>query len=81
MPKLKQRRFALESKEIFVPLAHRIGMNKIKMEMEDIIFSILEPTQYKKIKKLVKSSQKDRNNYILSFVFLFVFSVAAWFIL
>ena len=68
LPKLKQRRFALESKEIFVPLAHRIGMNKIKMEMEDIIFSILEPNQYKKIKKLVKSSQKDRNKYISNFI-------------
>ena len=68
LPKLKQRRFALESKEIFVPLAHRIGMNKIKMEMEDIIFSILEPNQYKKIKKLVKSSKKDRNNYISNFI-------------
>ena len=68
LPKIKQRRFALESKEIFVPLAHRIGMNKIKMEMEDIIFSILEPTQHKKIKKLVKSSQKDRNTFIATFI-------------
>ena len=68
LPKMKQRRFAIESKEIFVPLAHRIGMNKIKMEMEDIIFSILELSQFTKIKKLVKSSQKDRTKYISSFI-------------
>ena len=68
LPKIKQRRFAIESKEIFIPLAHRIGMNKIKMEMEDIIFSILEPSQFKKIKKLVKSSQRDRTKYISSFI-------------
>ena len=68
LPKIKQRRFAIESKEIFVPLAHRIGMNKIKMEMEDIIFSILEPSQFNKIKKLVKSSQKDRIKYISLFI-------------
>ena len=68
LPRIKQRRFALESKEIFAPLAHRIGMNKVKMEMEDIIFSILESTQYKKINKLVKSSQSERNKYITSFI-------------
>ena len=68
LSKIKQRRLALESKEIFAPLAHRIGMNNIKMEMEDIIFSILEPNSHKKIKKLVKSNKKDRENYITSFI-------------
>ena len=68
LPIIKQRRFAMESKEIFAPLAHRIGMNKVKMEMEDIIFSVLDSGNHKVIKKLVKSSQKERNNYINSFV-------------
>ena len=43
-------------------------MNNIKMEMEDIIFSILEPSNYKKIKNLVKSSERERINYISSFI-------------
>ena len=68
LSKIKQRRFALESKEIFAPLAHRIGMNTIKMEMEDIIFSILDSSNYKKINSLVKSSERDRKNYITSFI-------------
>ncbi len=68
LSKIKQRRLALESKEIFSPLAHRIGMNNIKMEMEDIIFSILEPSNYKKIKNLIKSNKKDRTNYINDFI-------------
>ena len=68
LTKIKQRRLALESKEIFAPLAHRIGMNNIKMEMEDIIFSILEPANYKSIKNLVKANEKDRKNYINSFI-------------
>ena len=65
---IKQRRFAIETKEIFSPLAHRIGMNKVKMEMEDIIFSVLDSNNHKHIKKLVKSSQKERTNYIQSFI-------------
>ena len=65
---IKQRRFAVETKEIFSPLAHRIGMNKLKMEMEDIIFSVLDSNNHKHIKKLVKSSQKERTNYIQSFI-------------
>ena len=44
-------------------------MNNIKMEMEDIIFSILEPSNYKKIKNLIKSNKKDRTNYINDFIF------------
>ena len=65
---IKQRRLALESKEIFAPLAHRIGMNNVKMEMEDIIFSILERPNYKNIKNLVKANEKERKNYIDSFI-------------
>ena len=68
LTKIKQRRLALESKEIFAPLAHRIGMNNIKMEMEDIIFSVLEPSNYKKIKNLVKANEKERKNYINTFI-------------
>ena len=68
LTKLKQRRLALESKEIFAPLAHRIGMNNVKMEMEDIIFSILERPNYKSIKNLVKANEKERKNYIESFI-------------
>ena len=68
LTKIKQRRLALESKEIFAPLAHRIGMNNVKMEMEDIIFSILERPSYKSIKNLVKANEKERKNYIDSFI-------------
>ena len=68
LSKIKQRRLAIESKEIFSPLAHRIGMNNVKMEMEDIIFSILEPSNHKKIKSLVKSNRKDRDKYINNFI-------------
>jgi GTP pyrophosphokinase len=65
---IKQRRVAKESKDIFVPLAHRLGMNNVKLEMEDIIFQILEPKMHKEIKKKIKDSKKKREHYINKFI-------------
>ena len=69
LPLLKQRRVAKESKDIFVPLAHRLGMNNVKSEMEDIIFQTLEPKTHKDIKKKIKDSKRKRENYINKFIY------------
>ena len=69
LPLLKQRRVAKESKDIFVPLAHRLGMNNVKSEMEDIIFQTLEPKTHKNIKKKIKDSKRKRENYINKFIY------------
>ena len=47
----KQRRIALETLEIYVPLAERIGVHKIKGELEDLAFSILNPEARESINK------------------------------
>ena len=47
----KQNRIALETKEIFTPLAHRLGMNNVKIKMEDLVLKILEPKKYNSIKR------------------------------
>tara|TARA_Y100000588_G_scaffold99192_1_gene107761 strand:+ start:6766 stop:8970 length:2205 start_codon:yes stop_codon:yes gene_type:complete len=65
---IKQRRVAQESRDIFVPLAHRLGMNNIKTEMEDIILNTLEPKAYKDLKKKISASKKKRNAYIDKFI-------------
>ena len=65
---IKQRRVAEESRDIFVPLAHRLGMNNVKTEMEDIILRTLEPQIFSKLKKKVKDSKKKREKYILEFI-------------
>ena len=65
---IKQRRVAKESKDIFVPLAHRLGMNNVKSEMEDIIFQTLEPKIHKQIKKKIKDSERKREQYINKFI-------------
>ena len=68
LPIIKQTRVTKESRDIFVPLAHRLGMNNVKSEMEDIIFQTLEPKIHKKIKKQIKDSKRKRENYINKFI-------------
>ena len=68
LPLIKQRRIAKESRDIFVPLAHRLGMNNIKVEMEDIVLKIIEPKVYKDLKKKVSASKKRRKIYIDKFI-------------
>ena len=68
LPKDKQQRIALETLELYAPLAHRLGMNKIKMEFEDLCFSILNSNSYKKIVSEVNSTKKQRQKYIDEFI-------------
>ena len=68
LPKDKQKRIALETLELYAPLAHRLGMNKIKMEYEDLCFKILNSNSYKKIVSDVNSTKKQRQKYIDRFI-------------
>ena len=55
--------------EIYLHLAHRLGMNNVKSEMDDIIFQTLEPKTHKEIKKKVRDSKRKRENYISKFIY------------
>ncbi len=57
---VKQQRISKETMEIYAPLAHRLGMNLIKAELEDTSFKYLEPDTYKKISKLIADTKKNR---------------------
>ncbi len=67
LKKMKQRRIALETKEIYAPLAHRLGMYKLRAELEDLILKTLDYDAYKFLKKRVRESKASRENYIKSF--------------
>ena len=69
LPLMKRTRVAKESRDIFAPLAHRLGMNNVKSEMDDIIFQTLEPKTHKEIKKKVRDSKRKRENYISKFIY------------
>ena len=53
-------RKARETLDIYAPLAHRLGMNAIKWELEDLSFSALEPKKYEEIARLVAQRQSER---------------------
>ena len=60
----KQRRIALETKEIFAPLANRLGIWRVKWELEDLSFKYLEPKDYRDIQSLVSEKRIDRETRI-----------------
>ena len=67
LPLIKQRRIAIETRDVFAPLAHRLGMYKLKMELEDLVFKIIEPVVYKNLEKKIRASRKQREKYIEKF--------------
>ena len=60
----KQIRIARDTLEIYAPLAHRLGMNAIKWELEDLSFSVIEPKIYSEIVKLVAERAPLRDQYL-----------------
>lgn len=54
LPPKRQHKIALESLEVFAPLADRLGMGKLRVQFEEISFSYLQPKEYAKLQKLIK---------------------------
>lgn len=60
IPAEKQLRIARETLEIYVPVAHRLGMGRIRKELEDLAFPYVYPEEYKKVRELLtKSTEKS----------------------
>jgi GTP diphosphokinase / guanosine-3',5'-bis(diphosphate) 3'-diphosphatase len=60
----KQQRIALETREIFAPLANRLGIGNIKWELEDLAFKYLEPEAYQATRQHVAERRTDREAQI-----------------
>jgi GTP pyrophosphokinase len=56
----KQKRISLETMEIFAPLANRLGIGRIKWELEDLCFKYLDPEGYRQVQSLVAEKRGDR---------------------
>jgi GTP pyrophosphokinase len=64
LPVHKQEQKASETLELYAPLAHRLGMNTIKWELEDLAFATLYPKRYEEIVRLVSERQPSRDTYL-----------------
>lgn len=64
----KQLKIASETKFLYAPLAHRLGLYSIKSELEDLAFKYTEKEVYQQIETALKSTQDVRNRFIRRFV-------------
>ena len=64
VPKHKQKRIALESIEIFAPLADRLGMWEVKAELEDLAFPFIYPEEYIWLVDQIKERRKEGETYL-----------------
>ena len=64
LPVKKRHAIAQETLEIYAPLAHRLGIWKVKWQLEDLAFRYLEPRQYHQVARLVEGKRAERESFI-----------------
>src|SRR5947208_13159103 len=63
-PSWKQRRRAQETRGIYAPLAHRLGIQEIRWQLEDLCFAVLYPKRYAEIEQMVATRAPERDIYL-----------------
>jgi GTP diphosphokinase / guanosine-3',5'-bis(diphosphate) 3'-diphosphatase len=64
MPPDKQQRIAQETLDIYAPLAHRLGMQEMKQQLEDLAFAAMHPKRFAELDHLVSSRTPERDLYL-----------------
>ena len=64
LPERKQRDKALETMEIYAPIAHRLGMSRIKWELEDLSLKVLDPIGYNEIVEGLKAQSEQHEEFL-----------------
>ena len=60
----KQREKALETMEVYTPIAHRLGMQRVKWELEDLSLKTLDPVGYKEIMEALSEKSSERDEFL-----------------
>jgi len=68
LPEWKQQRTASETLHVFAPLAHRLGMEELKTQLEDLAFAALHPKWYAEIDHMVAQRDPERGLYLTQFM-------------
>src|SRR5271165_964571 len=64
MPEWKQRRTAQETFDVYAPLAHRLGVQQVRWQLEDLAFATLHPKRYAEIEQMVVARAPQREEYL-----------------
>jgi GTP pyrophosphokinase len=64
MPIAKQRTIAQETLDVYAPLAHRLGVQQVKWQLEDLCFATLHPKRYAEIEQMVAARAPEREQYV-----------------
>jgi GTP diphosphokinase / guanosine-3',5'-bis(diphosphate) 3'-diphosphatase len=64
MPEWKQRRIAQETFDVYAPLAHRLGVQQVRWQLEDLAFATLHPRRYAEIEQMVAVRAPQREEYL-----------------
>ncbi len=64
LPEAKQKRIAQETLDIYAPLAHRLGIQDVKWQLEDLAFAVLHPKRYAEIEAMVLQHAGEREAYL-----------------
>lgn len=66
LPEEKRQRIALETRDVYAPLAHRLGMARVKWELEELCLKFMEPEVYRTLVKKIHAKRTEREAYIAS---------------
>ena len=65
LPLGKQKRIALETREIYAPLAHRLGIAQVRWELEDLAFKFVEPAEFEELRRKIQQRRRERERQVI----------------